>query len=148
MESNLDYRILRYITARCFDCFGEKLFLIFVTAVRTMDQLFNFDVIGTYSFVDIFLDETEADQDHSKELSISEALYLGIALSLDSLASGLAYGIGVVNFGLLLGCSFGFGVVLIVVGSALGKRLMCRFTGDVSWLSGCLLMILALLRLG
>lgn len=103
---------------------------------------------GISFVIDIFLDETEADQDHSKELSISEALYLGIALSLDSLASGLAYGIGVVNFGLLLGCSFGFGVVLIVVGSALGKRLMCRFTGDVSWLSGCLLMILALLRLG
>lgn len=103
---------------------------------------------GISLVIDIFLDETEADQDHSKELSISEALYLGIALSLDSLASGLAYGIGVVNFGLLLGCSFGFGVVLIVVGSALGKRLMCRFTGDVSWLSGCLLMILALLRLG
>lgn len=102
---------------------------------------------GISFVIDIFLDETEADQDHSKELSVSEATYLGIALSLDSLASGLAYGIGVVNFGLLLGCSFVFGVVLIILGDALGKRLMYRFSGDVSWLSGCLLMILAILRL-
>lgn len=103
---------------------------------------------GISFVIDIFLDETEADQDHSKELSVSEAVYLGIALSLDSLASGLAYGIGVVNLGVLLGCSFVFGMILIVLGSALGKRLMYRFSDDVSWLSGCLLMILALLRLG
>lgn len=101
---------------------------------------------GISFVIDIFLDETQADQDRSKELSISEAVYLGIALSLDSLASGLAYGIGVVHLGMLLSCSFGFGILCIVLGSTLGKRLMVRFRGDVSWLSGCLLMILALLR--
>lgn len=97
--------------------------------------------------IDIFLDETEADQDHSKELSIKEAAYLGVALSLDSLASGLAYGIGVVNLGVLLGFSFFIGIGLIVLGSALGKGVMKHCHNDVSWLSGCLLLLLALLRL-
>lgn len=104
-------------------------------------------VKGISFVIDIFLDETEADQDHSKELSLKEAAYLGVALSLDSLASGLAYGIGVVNLGALLSCSFVFGIALIILGSALGKSMIHYCHNDISWLSGGLLMILALLRL-
>ena len=103
---------------------------------------------GISFVIDIFLDETEADMDRSKELSVREAAYLGIALSLDSFASGLAFGIGVVNIGALLIVSFGFGIAFMVLGSALGKSMAYRFRSDVSWLSGFLLILLALLRLG
>lgn len=102
---------------------------------------------GISIVVDIFLDETKADQDHSKELSGKEAAYLGIALSLDSLASGLAYGIGSIDIPLLLSLSFVIGVAAIVSGSWLGRRWLRQWNGDVSWISGCLLLILALLRL-
>lgn len=102
---------------------------------------------GISFVVDIFLDETEADQDHSKELSVKEAFYLGVALSLDSFGSGLAYGIGFANVAVLLGISFVAGVLVIWSGSVLGKRAVHRFHGDISWISGCLLLVLAFLRL-
>ncbi len=102
---------------------------------------------GISIVVDIFLDETKADRDHSKELSGKEAAYLGVALSLDSLASGLAYGIGVIDVPVLLSLSFVIGVMAIVSGCWLGGRWLCHWHGDVSWISGCLLLILALLRL-
>lgn len=102
---------------------------------------------GISFVVDIFLDETQADQDCSKELSMTEAVYLGIALSLDSLASGLAYGLGAVNVAMILLCSFLAGVASIICGSAVAAKLTHRCHGDVSWISGSLLILLALLRL-
>ncbi len=102
---------------------------------------------GVSFVIDIFLDETRADQDHSKEISGKEAAYLGVALSLDSLASGLAYGIGSINIPLLLILSFVIGVAVILAGSLLGRRWLRHIHGDVSWISGCLLLVLALLRL-
>lgn len=102
---------------------------------------------GISVVIDIFLDETKADQDHSKEISVREAVYLGLALSLDSLASGLAYGIGTVHFPLLLILSFVIGSIMILTGSIVGRRWLRLLHGDVSWISGCLLLALALLRL-
>ncbi len=48
--------------------------------------------------IDICIDETKADMDHSKILSPKEALYLSTALSLDSLAIGLGSSLGNVNY--------------------------------------------------
>lgn len=102
---------------------------------------------GISFVIDIFLDEKEADQDHSKYLSIKEAFYLGVALSIDSLASGLAYGIGITDVRLVLLVSFVMGVTIILLGSLLGNRIMNHIKQDVSWISGCLLIALAFLRL-
>lgn len=101
---------------------------------------------GISFVIDIFLDEKEADQDHSKYLSMKEAFYLGVALSIDSLASGLAYGIGITDVKLVLLVSFIMGITIILLGSLLGTRIMNHIKQDVSWISGCLLIILAFLR--
>lgn len=97
--------------------------------------------------VDIMLDEKAADMDRSKELNSKEAMYLGIALSLDSLASGIAYGIGYAHVGLLLILSFSVGVTMIIGGRCIGSHISRYAQRDVSWISGILLMVLALLRL-
>lgn len=102
---------------------------------------------GISFVIDIFLDEREADVDHSKELSMREAMYLGIALSLDSLASGLAFGMGCSNLTLVLGCSFLLGISMILCGELLGAKLLCHVHQDVTWISGCFLLLLAFLRL-
>ncbi len=97
--------------------------------------------------IDILLDEKAADLDHSKELSGKEALYLGIASSIDSLASGVAYGIGFEHTGFLLVVSFVSAVCMIVFGKWIGMHINRYAQRDVSWISGCLLVILAWLRL-
>ena len=48
---------------------------------------------GIRIVLDVYLDEEKADQDRSKTLSVREALYLAVALSFDSLFSGLALGL-------------------------------------------------------
>lgn len=96
--------------------------------------------------IDIFLDETQADADQSKELSLKEAMYLGIALSIDSLASGLAFGIGLRDVRIVLLLSFIAGICIICIGSFLGKHISSFVNFDISWISGCMLLVLAFLR--
>ena len=57
----------------------------------------SFEYSGISFVLDIYLDETKADADNSKLLSLKEALYLAVALSIDSLASGFALGISIVQ---------------------------------------------------
>lgn len=102
---------------------------------------------GISFVIDIFLDEKEADIDRSKDLSLKEALYLGVALSIDSLASGLAYGIGFINVQEVLFASFVIGVGIIVSGSFIGRHLSSHLHFDVSWIAGVMLVVLAFLRL-
>lgn len=102
---------------------------------------------GISFVIDIFLDEKQADFDHSKTLSIREAMYLGIALSIDSLASGLAFGMGEHDLRLVLILSFCLGIFVICVGNYIGKHVSSFLSFDVSWLSGSMLMIVAFLRL-
>lgn len=102
---------------------------------------------GISFVIDIFLDEKEADCDHSKELSLKEALYLGVALSMDSLASGLAYGIGFINIQRVIVYSFVMGILLIISGSFIGRHISSHLHFDVSCIAGCMLIVLAFLRL-
>lgn len=102
---------------------------------------------GISFVIDIFLDEKEADLDHSKELSLKEASYLGIALSMDSLASGLAYGIGFTDIQSMMVCSFVMGILIIASGSFIGRHISTHLHFDISWIAGAMLLFLAFLRL-
>ncbi len=94
--------------------------------------------------IEICFDETLADADGSKTLSIREAVTFSAALSLDSLASGLGAGI---SERWILPCillTFLLGFVLTLLGAALGK--ICR-TRRLDWLGGVMLIALAVCRL-
>ncbi len=97
--------------------------------------------------IDVYIDETKADRDCSKVLTSKEAIYLAFALSLDSLASGLAYGMTIKHPENVIVISFVMGVIFIYAGLAIGKRLAKSFPYDLSWLSGAILIILAFLRI-
>ncbi len=97
--------------------------------------------------IDVYIDETKADRDCSKVLTCKEAIYLALALSLDSLASGLAYGMTVQYPERVIIISFIMGVMLVYIGLGIGKRLAKSFPYDLSWLSGAILIILAFLRI-
>lgn len=97
--------------------------------------------------LDIYLDETKADLDSSKTLTPKEASYLAIALSLDSLAVGFASSLGKVNCILVVLFSLIASVITIRGGLAIGKKLAETSKVDLSWLSGVLLLVLAILKL-
>lgn len=94
--------------------------------------------------VEICFDETLADADGSKTLSLSEAAAFAAALSLDSLASGLGAGISRIWVLPCLVMSLVLGFVLTLTGAAIGRRCAAR---KLQWLGGVMLLLLALVRL-
>lgn len=97
--------------------------------------------------INIYVDETIADFDNSKNLSPKEAIYLGIALSLDSLAVGFGSSLGTINYIQVLFLSIFCGILAIWFGLFLGRRFIEKSKLNISWLSGVILMILAIMKI-
>ena len=90
-------------------------------------------------------DETAADADGSKILSIPEAFAFSAALSLDSLVSGMGAGLPASAMPLTLILTFLLGLCAVAVGAALGRQSLRK--SRFSCLGGILLMVLGLIRL-
>ncbi|MBQ8513842.1 MAG: manganese efflux pump [Ruminococcus sp.] len=98
-------------------------------------------------FLEICLDTSAADADHSQSLSWKEAALLALALSLDSVAAGFGAGLQSlhpVRCGLL---SLGIGFFCVILGQYIGKKLRRRTESKPDWCSGLLLILLALMQL-
>lgn len=101
---------------------------------------------GILIVLNIYMDEINADLDHSFVLSSKEALYLGIVLSIDSFISGFAIGT-ITNMLFILVISFILNVFLMYIGAILGRRNRRQNHNTKPWLSGTLFFILALCKL-
>jgi len=95
----------------------------------------------------IYADPETADTDGSRTLSPGEALSLGIALSLDGIAAGLGAGLLGAPPLLSAGLTSLLTIIAIVAGGKLGGRLASVLTRDISWVSGGLLILLAVLQI-
>ena len=104
--------------------------------------LFNFKLV-----LNVYADVTLADLDHSKSLSTKEALYLGTALSLDSLIVGFGAALAPISFLQITLFSIIFNFFAIAIGAFIGSKCAEKLDIDLSWLSGLILMILALLKI-
>lgn len=96
-------------------------------------------------------EQTEnGDKNHDNLLSASEAFYLGLALSLDSLAAGIGAGMTPIHrpsYLLLTVCIALFtGILAICSGCFLGKTLSARLNGNFCRLSGLILIALAFMK--
>lgn len=105
-------------------------------------KLFDF-----WFIIDIYVDGTKADLNESKVLDYKEALYLAVALSLDSLAVGFGSSLGGINFIQAIFLTLLIGISSIKIGLSLGKRFAEKINMDLSWLIGALLMILGVMKL-
>ena len=114
-------------------------------------ELFNLECVKKSILLVIFLDETKADLDKSKSLSIKEASFLGLALSVDSLASGFSGGLGISQGYFIYGVRLCFflGLIGIKLGSRIGEIISLKISNrlDLSFLSGILLIILGFAKL-
>lgn len=95
----------------------------------------------------VYAECEKADTNCSQSLSVSEAITLAIALSADSLAAGIGVGV-IAGSGFSL-CLFALvcGFVAVEVGCFIGRRVAKITTLDLSWISGVVLIGLAILRL-
>lgn len=92
----------------------------------------------------------DGDKNHDNLLSASEAFYLGLALSLDSLAAGIGAGIAPAQnlsyIFLTLGAALLTGILAILSGCFLGKILSARLNGNFCRLGGLILIALAFMK--
>jgi putative sporulation protein YtaF len=95
----------------------------------------------------VYADNTQADIDHSKELSPVEAASLAIALSFDGLAVGFGAGLSNINPLEVIILSIVLGAIAVLTGSFIGNRLSEKINLDLSWASGVLLILLAFMKL-
>ena len=89
--------------------------------------------------LEIAEDEKKADVDNSNTLAT--------ALSMDSLASGFAYGLSITPSISLYLVNFIVCVLFVQLGLLIGKVMKGRLRWDLSWLSGAFLILLAFSRL-
>lgn len=88
-----------------------------------------------------------ADKNCDKLLSPFEALSLGIALSLDSIAVGFGVGFSFLETLCASACAFVFSIFAILTGCLLGRRIACCSCKHFCRIGGILLIILAFLKL-
>ena len=105
-------------------------------------QLFRLNFI-----LQIYADPQTADLDGSRTLSAREAAALAVALSLDAIAAGLGIGLGGAIFLPATGLTFLTTAAAVLIGCKLGGKLAQKVDRDLSWLSGGLLIFLAVLQI-
>ncbi|MDD5794454.1 MAG: sporulation membrane protein YtaF [Clostridiales bacterium] len=121
----------------------EGLFKAFIRKGGKTDRPLKFKIFDINFVLQVYADEVKADFDKSKTLTLKEAFYLSIALSFDSLATGIAGSALIDSYILTIFLCFVMGIILIYVGVFIGTKLSEKTNLDLSWLSGFLLMLLA-----
>ena len=92
----------------------------------------------------IYLSPEYANGEDLQILSAKEALLLSLALSLDSILVGMAFTTEAVSWVFLFLLAVLFNLLFFLVGYLAGHVLCHLFHVDLSWLSGLLLLLLAL----
>lgn len=96
--------------------------------------------------VNLFFNQTAADADNSKTISPKEALFLSIALSADSLVTGISAGFASYNIVILTVMAFIVGFCLIKAGCFIGTKIISSKKINLNWICGLMLILLAFLR--
>jgi len=97
--------------------------------------------------IDVALDCTSADLNRSGDIDVKEAMYLGIALSLDSLGVGFSSAMGNINYVQVLILTAILNYFALVGGLSLGKKTISKTKFNFSWVSGLMLIFLAISKL-
>ena len=113
-----------------------------------IDKNFKFSLFNLSFIFKIYADPNEADVDQSKELTPKEAMPLAIAIGLDGLSVGIGIGIAmVINPFLILALSRISDTIAIMLGAYLGNKLAQKTNWDLSWVSGTILILIAIFEI-
>lgn len=125
----------------------EGLLKNFLNKTATSPDHIEFKLFDFKLILNVYANSTAADLDHSKRLSSKESLYLGIALSLDSLIVGFGAALSTIHFGQVIIFSILFNAIAIVIGAFVGEKIRELLDLDFSWLSGAILIVLAIIKM-
>ena len=125
----LDYSIKAFINRNC-----------------NIHRNLSFSLSGLKVIVNIYGDPMAADVDGSLSLGWKETVFLALAMSIDSLVAGTMAAFLDIRPGTTLCLSFVVGICMMYAGLWMGRKVASKWKCDLSWISGVLLMILALTK--
>ncbi len=97
--------------------------------------------------LNVYADPEKADVDCSKSISFAEAFSLSIALSLDGMAVGFGAALGDVNSLAVFLASLLTNAGAVLLGAHIGNRIAASLRFNVAWLSGAILIVMAVLKI-
>ena len=122
----------------------------YIRKKKTFDKSIRFKFLSLKFILNVYADPETADADASKILTVGEAAALAVALSVDSLAVGLGLGFDSANpwiYAVMIAFSFVTGIAAVILGCFIGKRIAQKTPLNLSWLSGVILIVLAVSKL-
>lgn len=152
----LDSRIPELFTRRI--CFFSLLFLgclrLFDSTIRQylkhhkpVRKNTSFCISHLHFIINIYSDPIEADVDQNKSLSWKETICFSLAMSVDSLLTGVMAAFMKISIPATIIISFFIGELFTYSGLSLGHKISNRSPRDLSWLSGLLFILLAFAKL-
>lgn len=124
----------------------EYIFKAYISKCSKSTSPLTFKIFDFQFILQVYADEIKADFDNSKCLNVKESFYLALALSLDSLAVGFGSSLCNINYIEVLILCFVIGMLCVTLGVYLGRKFSQRVHLELSWLSGVLLILLAIIR--
>lgn len=118
-----------------------------IRSSHTIQKKVCFSIASVNFILTVYADPSIANREDISVLSPLEALSLGLALSLDSAAAGFGAGMMTFHLPLTIFLSLLLNAAAVLLGSFLGRVLVKCSNLDLSWLSGILLMALAISKL-
>lgn len=119
----------------------------FIRRHSKLHKQFAFSALHLSFILYVYADPEQADSDQSKILSPAEAASLALAVSLDSLAVGFGSALSNINWLQTITATFLCGLFAVFMGCFIGNKIAEKLSLDLSWLSGLLLMVLAVMKL-
>lgn len=127
---------------------------LFDSTIKTLIRKYNniekkveFSILDLKFILNVYANPEKADIDSSRIVSSKEAIFLAIALSLDSFAVGFGAGLSDVNHFQIIGFSLITDMFAIIFGCYFGNIIAKKFSLNLSWLSGLILIFLAFTNL-
>jgi putative sporulation protein YtaF len=112
-----------------------------------LDKAFRFSIFNLKFILRMYADPEAADADISGCISAKEAAALAVSLSLDGMAVGFGAALLNINVWALLGWSLVTNYAAIVLGRNMGYKLADKLPFNISWLSGVVLIGLAVTKI-
>lgn len=125
----------------------DNLMKSIIRRVGNLSKNIHFSFFHLRFILNVYADPEAADVDQSGILSPLEACSLAIALSLDGMAAGFGAGLGEVHGIAVFLASFVTNTLAAVLGEAVGIRMSSSLRFNMSWLSGVVLIALAVSKL-
>ncbi len=112
-----------------------------------LSKKIQFSLLNFRFILKLYADPEKADIDRSQTLTPSEAASLAVALSLDGIAVGFGAALAGISVGAIFISSLLTDMFALISGVYLGNRLTRKIPFNLSWLSGIILIGLAVTKL-